>query len=133
METDGILWNVLETTCIVQLRARLTPTLTHVVTYELVTSGAEGGAMSQNLAANHRDSSHHEHMTTVAVDLERLPEVNQTHLHRMVALYRNTSVHLTLSYYNEDEPSRYGCMRVFIFPFTVHWVQRGDCRKNDSE
>jgi hypothetical protein len=31
---------------IVQARARLTPTLTHVVTYELVTSGAECDAMS---------------------------------------------------------------------------------------
>ena len=46
METDGTLRNVLETTCIVQARARLTPTLTHVVTYELVTSGAEDDAMS---------------------------------------------------------------------------------------
>ena len=41
MEANGTWWNVLETTCIVQARARLTPTLTHVVTYELVTSGAE--------------------------------------------------------------------------------------------
>ena len=47
METGGILWNILEATCIVQARARLTPTLTHVVTYELVTSGAEDRAMSQ--------------------------------------------------------------------------------------
>ena len=46
MEANGTWQNVLETTCIVQGRARLTPTLTHVVTYELVTSGAEGGAMS---------------------------------------------------------------------------------------
>ena len=46
---NGTLWNVLETTCIVQARARLTPTLTHVVTYELVTSGAEDGAMSSTL------------------------------------------------------------------------------------
>ena len=46
METNGTLRNVLETTCIVQVWARLTPTLTHVVTYELVTSGAEGDAMS---------------------------------------------------------------------------------------
>ena len=43
---NGTLWNILETTCIVQVRARLTPTLTHVVTYELVTSGAEDDAMS---------------------------------------------------------------------------------------
>ena len=46
METNGTLWNTLETTCIVQVWARLTPTLTHVVTYELVTSGAEDDAMS---------------------------------------------------------------------------------------
>ena len=46
METNGTLWNVLEATCIVQARARLTPTLTHIVTYELVTSGAEDRAMS---------------------------------------------------------------------------------------
>ena len=46
METGGTLWNVLETTRIVQARARLSPTLTHVVTYELVTSGAEDRAMS---------------------------------------------------------------------------------------
>ena len=46
MESDGTLRNILETTCIVQAQARLTPTLTHVVTYELVTSGAEGNAMS---------------------------------------------------------------------------------------
>ena len=43
---NGTLRNILETTCIVQARARLTPTLTHVVTYELVTSGAEDRAMS---------------------------------------------------------------------------------------
>ena len=41
MEVDRTLWNVLETTCIVQARTRLIPTLTHVVTYELVTSGAD--------------------------------------------------------------------------------------------
>ena len=46
METEGTLWNILEATCIVQVWARLTPTLTHVVTYELVTSGAEDRAMS---------------------------------------------------------------------------------------
>ena len=46
METNRTLRNMLETTCIVQARARLTPTLTHVVTYELVTSGAEDDAMS---------------------------------------------------------------------------------------
>ena len=46
MESDGTLRNILEGTCIVQAWARLTPTLTHVVTYELVTSGAEDDAMS---------------------------------------------------------------------------------------
>ena len=46
METNRTLRNVLETTCIVQAWAWLTPTLTHVVTYELVTSGAEDDAMS---------------------------------------------------------------------------------------
>jgi hypothetical protein len=46
MEMNGTLRNILEATCIVQVRARLTPTLTHVVTYELVTSGAEDRAMS---------------------------------------------------------------------------------------
>ena len=47
METSGTSWNILGTTGIVQARVRLTPTLTHVVTYELVTSGAEDGAMSE--------------------------------------------------------------------------------------
>ena len=46
METGGTLRNILETTCIVQAWARLTPTLTHVVTYELVTSGAEDRVMT---------------------------------------------------------------------------------------
>ena len=46
METNGTRRNMLETTCIVQVWARLTPTLTHVVTYKLVTSGAEDDAMS---------------------------------------------------------------------------------------
>ena len=36
---------------IVQAQARLTPTLTHIVTYELVTSGAEDDAMSGKLGA----------------------------------------------------------------------------------
>ena len=40
------MWNTLETTVSYKARARLTPTLTHVVTYELVTSGAEDRAMS---------------------------------------------------------------------------------------
>jgi hypothetical protein len=46
METKRNRWNELETTVSYKARARLTPTLTHVVTYELVTSGAEGRAMS---------------------------------------------------------------------------------------
>ena len=46
METDGNVWNTLETTVSYKAWARLTPTLTHVVTYELVTSGAEDDAMS---------------------------------------------------------------------------------------
>ena len=46
MESDGVSWNILETTRIVQVWARLTPTLTHVVAYELATSGAEDRAMS---------------------------------------------------------------------------------------
>ena len=48
-ELDGTnrrVWNTLETTVSYKARARLTPTLTHVVTYELVTSGAEDRAMS---------------------------------------------------------------------------------------
>ena len=46
MEQNRRVWNTLETTVSYKARARLTPTLTHVVTYELVTSGAEDGAMS---------------------------------------------------------------------------------------
>ena len=46
METNGRLWNTLETTVSYKAWARLTPTLTHVVTYELVTSGAEDEAMA---------------------------------------------------------------------------------------
>ena len=45
-ELNGNSWNVLETTVSYKVWARLTPTLTHVVTYELVTSGAEDRAMS---------------------------------------------------------------------------------------
>ena len=50
MEQDRRMWNTLETTVSYKARARLTPTLTHVVTYELVTSGAEDRAMSLALA-----------------------------------------------------------------------------------
>ena len=46
MEANGSGWNTLETTVSYKARAQLTPTLTHVVTYELVTSGAEERAMS---------------------------------------------------------------------------------------
>ena len=46
MEQDRRVWNTLETTVSYKARARLTPTLTHVVTYELVTSDAEDRAMS---------------------------------------------------------------------------------------
>ena len=45
-ELDGNSWNILETIVLYKARARLTPTLTHVVIYELVTSGAEDDAMS---------------------------------------------------------------------------------------
>ena len=47
MEQDRKVWNTLETTISYKAWARLTPTLTHVVTYELVTSGAEDRAMSR--------------------------------------------------------------------------------------
>ena len=46
METNRSGQNILETTVSYKARARLTPTLTHVVMYELVTSGAEDNAMS---------------------------------------------------------------------------------------
>ena len=46
MEANGSRWNILETTVSYKAWARLTPTLTHVVTYELVTSGAEDDVMS---------------------------------------------------------------------------------------
>ena len=45
-ELDGNSQNMLETTVSYKTRARLTPTLTHVITYELVTSGAEDDTMS---------------------------------------------------------------------------------------
>ena len=40
-ELDENSQNILETTVSYKARARLTPTLTHVVMYELVTSGAD--------------------------------------------------------------------------------------------
>ena len=46
MEANGSRWNILGTTVSYKARAQLTPTLTHVVTYALVTSGAEDDAMS---------------------------------------------------------------------------------------
>ena len=45
-ELDGNSQNILETTVLYKARAWLTPTLTHVVTYELVTSGAKDDVMS---------------------------------------------------------------------------------------
>ena len=47
-ELDENSQNILETTVSYKARARLTPTLTHVITYELVTSGAnDDDAMSK--------------------------------------------------------------------------------------
>ena len=46
MEADGNVWNTLEATVSYRAWARLTPTLTHIVAYELATSGAEDRAMS---------------------------------------------------------------------------------------
>ena len=51
MEANGNMWNTLETTVSYKAWARLTPTLTHIVTYELVTSGAEDDAMSPLLSS----------------------------------------------------------------------------------
>ena len=47
METNGSKWKLLEATVSYMTWARLTPTLTHVVTHNPVTSGAEGRAMSR--------------------------------------------------------------------------------------
>ena len=49
MEQNGNVWNTLETTVSYKAWARLTPTLIHDVTYELVTSGAEDDAMSRSM------------------------------------------------------------------------------------
>ena len=46
MEQNRNMWNTLETTISYKARVQLTPTLTHIATYELVTSGAEDDAMS---------------------------------------------------------------------------------------
>ena len=46
METNGSRQKLLEATVLYMTRARLTPTLTHVVTRNPVTSGAEDGVMS---------------------------------------------------------------------------------------
>ena len=46
MEQNRNVWNTLEATVSYSTWARLTPTLTHVVAYELATSGAEDDAMS---------------------------------------------------------------------------------------
>jgi hypothetical protein len=48
-ELDGNSQNILETTVSYKARAWLTPTPTHVVTYKLVTSGAEDDMMSDNM------------------------------------------------------------------------------------
>ena len=56
MEQNRRVWNTLETTVSYKARARLTPTLTHVVTYKLVTSGAEDRAMSLRNAGRARAS-----------------------------------------------------------------------------
>ena len=55
METSGSRRNILETTVSYKAWARLTPTLTHVVTYKLVTSGAEDRAMSQTRVTQLQD------------------------------------------------------------------------------
>ena len=52
MEQEGNMWNTLEATVSYSTWARLTPTLTHVVAYELATSGAEDGAMSISGCSN---------------------------------------------------------------------------------
>jgi hypothetical protein len=46
MEQERNVWNIVEGAVSYKAWAWLTPTLTHVVTYELVTSGAEDDAMS---------------------------------------------------------------------------------------
>ena len=53
MEANRNVWNTLEATVSYKAWARLTPTLTHVVTYELVTSGAEDDAMSHCIPPSH--------------------------------------------------------------------------------
>ena len=56
MEQNRRVWNTLETTVSYKAWARLTPTLTHVVTYELVTSGAEDRAMSFHALLSEREA-----------------------------------------------------------------------------
>ena len=51
--TNGNMWNTLEATVSYNAWARLTPTLTHVVVYELATSGAEDRAISIRLKCIH--------------------------------------------------------------------------------
>ena len=46
-ELNGNTWKQLETTVSYKTQAQLTPTLTHVITHNPVTSGAKGRAMSQ--------------------------------------------------------------------------------------
>ena len=52
MEQNGNVWNTLEAAVSYSTWARLTPTLTHVVAYELATSGAEDDAMSKCVEHN---------------------------------------------------------------------------------
>ena len=52
MEQDGNVRNNTGSYSIIQVRAQLTPTLTHVVVYELATSGAEDNAMSTALSSH---------------------------------------------------------------------------------
>jgi hypothetical protein len=49
MEASGSRQDILETTVSYKAWARLTSTLTHVITYELVTSGAKDDVMSRSL------------------------------------------------------------------------------------
>ena len=60
-ELDGNSQNVLETTVSYKTWARLTPTLTHVVTRDPVTSGAEDNAMSAPVKRKRRSWNVSEH------------------------------------------------------------------------
>ena len=58
MEQNRKVWNTRETTISYRSWARLTPTLTHIVTYELVTSGAEDDAMSHRVRMIKKTETH---------------------------------------------------------------------------